>query len=280
MKYRNINFPYPVLRKDDDSIKSNIDLFHEEFERENDYLIRLHFKIDNEDILKLINEDKAEYVIEIFCSDTLLRKIYTTKHNKLEITLDKTEVKGKVNIESFVLAKEEILNYKNKDAHPDYNDFVISLQKGDILAYFDGFSFTAQIDYKKLKAVASFMEIDEGTQDTVYVELDSDKIIIFLPQEDYKIYTQDFISNEQKFVPVIHSSLVTNALLIALYNMNKYPERLWAQALQYRLETEKELEGISVEDVENIPKIAQILLGKPFTRLMKGLEALNGNNNE
>jgi len=271
MNYNDITFPHPVLRKNDDSINSNIDFSPEILEREDDYLIQINFNIDNQDILELIEQNKAEYSIEVICSDTLYRRVYISRESFLEFNIPKTDVKGKVSAECLVVAKEDISNYENEDAHPDYKDFVINIMKGDVLAYFGGFSFIAHIDYKKLKAVASFMEVIEGNKETVYVNLDSEKILIELPKEDYKLFKQDAISKETRYVPVIHSSIVLNALLIAMYNMDEFSERLWAKALKYRLENEDEFKTIPF-DKDNIPDIAQRLLGQPFTRLIEQLD--------
>jgi len=271
MNYNDITFPHPVLRKNDDSVRGHIDISYQFFDREDDYLIKIDFKFDNEDILNLIKNGKAEYSVEVICSNTLYRRVYVSRENSLEFNILKTDVKGKVEFESFILAKENIPKYKNKDAHPDYNDFIINIKQGDVLAYFGGDNFTAHINYKKLKAVASFMEVIEGNKETVYVNLDSEKILIELPKEDYKLFKQDAISKEIRYVPVIHSSIVLNALLIAMYNIDEFSERLWAKALKYRLENEDEFKTIPFDN-DNIPDIAQRLLGQPFTRLIEQLD--------
>ncbi len=278
MNYHNIEFPYPVLRKDHDDIDGNIDYEVSSIEeREDAYLININFFIDNEDILTLIRENKAEYAIEVTCSDTLYRKMYLSTKKSMEFKILKTDVKGKVFAECFILAKKGINNYQNKKAHPDYGNFEINLSKGDVLAYFGRFDFTARIDYKKLKAVASFMEVIEGNGETVHVNLDSDKILIELPENDFNHYKK--IGKEKTITPVIHASLVLNALLIALHNIEEYSEKLWAKALKYRLENEQNLKKIPF-DKENIPRIAQLLLGKPFSRLMKQLSEISHSNEQ
>ena len=272
MNYNNITFPYPVLKENDDSIKGKIEYEPEITEDENGYNIGIQFKIDNEDILSLIENNKAEYVVEVTCSDTLLRQTYKSQNNKLEFYIPKHQVKGKVNFDNFIIAKEFIPNYKNSKAHPDYKDYVINIEKGDILSFFGSFDFTAQIDYKKLKAVASFMEVVEGDGEYTDFDLDADKILIKLPKEEYKLFQQPAISKEPKFAPVFHSSLVLNALIVALFGFEEHQDRLWAHAIKYRMDNDKALQDYSIDDEAKIPEIAQILLGNPFGRLLKQLD--------
>jgi len=272
MRYDNIIFPHPVLRINDDSIKGKIEYEPEITEDENYYNIFIKFNVDNGDILSLIESGKAEYLVEVNCSDTLFRKVYTSSENKLQFRIPTHKVKGKVIFDNFIVAKEPIPDYKNSEAHPDYKDYVINIEKGDVLAFFGSFDFTAQIDYKKLKAVASFMEVVEGDGEYTDFDLDADKILIKLPKEEYKLFQQPVISKEPGFAPVFHSSLVLNALIVALYNYDEYKDRLWAQAVKYRMDNDEELQDYSFDDEAKIPEIAQALLGNPFGRLLKQLD--------
>ena len=72
-------------------------------------------------------------------------------------------------------------------------------------------------------------------------------------------------------MPVFHSSIVLNALLIALYNLEEHKDYLWADVIKYRLDNEPQFKNLSVEEKENVPEIAQKLLGNPFERLISGL---------
>ena len=146
-----------------------------------------------------------------------------------------------------------------------------------MLAFFGKFDFDADIKYEKLKAVSSFMEVVENKDpNTTYtnVDLSKSKIEIQLPTEDYKIFANDSISKEPKFVPIFHSSIVLNALMMALYNIGSHKDSLWAKVIYYRLKMEKQFESLSIEENENIPEIAQRLLGNPFRRLISELQVI------
>lgn len=275
MKFNDITFPHPVLGLGD-AIFGSIELGNPEINSLQDvYEVKINCKYDNTDLKNLLNEDKAEFLYEVTCTNTLYRKLFLSNNGKIVFEIPKKEVKGRVEFTCLLVAKERIPEYSNAESHSDYDGYTFDLDQGDVLAYFGGFSFNADIKYEKLKAVSSFMEIveNEGLKYT-YVDLKKNKIEIQLPSETYNIYRSDFISQEVKFVPVFHSSIVLNALLTALYNFDEHKEYLWAKVIDYRLKKEKQFELLDIAEKENIPEIAQRLLGNPFKRLLEGLNVI------
>lgn len=275
MKFNDISFPHPVLGIGD-AINSDIELGSPEIKSSVDvYEINLKLKQDNYDLEQLLEKGKAEFLCEATCSNTLYRTSITANSNKIEFTIPKKTVKGRVEFLCLLVTKESINEYSNSESHTDYNGYSFDLEKGDVLAYFGEFSFNADVKYEKLKAVSSFMEIVENS-DLTYTNIDlkKSKIQIELPSEAYNLFRSDSISQEPKFSPVFHSSIVLNALLTALYNFEEHEEYLWAQVIEYRLKNERQLKNLSIEEKESIPEIAQRLLGNPFNRFLEGLNAI------
>ncbi len=280
MNYNNIKFPYPVLKKNDNSILSYIDFSNEDIEITPSYDL-FNFKInlskiDNDDILKLIETGKTEYCVEVNCSSTLFRKVHTSRENIIEFSIPKLSLRGKVEGDCLIIARENIPDYNNSQAHEDYQGFYFNIKRGNILAYYGSFNFIADINYKKLKAVASIMEITEGDVEYLNVDLDNNKITLQLPKQDFKIYAQPLISKYPDLSPIFHSSIVYGALLTALYNFENYTDKLWAQAILYRMKEEEELKKFLGNDEKfdkaEVPDIAQILLGNPVRRLLNHLD--------
>lgn len=281
MKFNDISFPHPVLGLGD-AIFGNVDLGNPEINSLQDvYKIKINCKYDNTDIKTLVIEDKAEFLFEVTCTNTLFRKLFISNKGDIEFEIPKKHVKGRVEFTCLLATKENISEYSNTEAHPDYDGYTFNLDKGDVLAYFGKFSFNADIKYEKLKAVSSFMEIVENEDlKFTYVDLKKNKIEIQLPTETYNIYISDFISQDVKFVSVFHSSIVLNALLTALYNLDEHKDYLWAKVIDYRLKKEKQFKLLDIAEKENIPEIAQRLLGNPFKRLLEGLNAIIESENE
>ena len=281
MKFNNITFPHPVFGLGD-AISGSIELGDYEINSlQNVYDVKIICKHDNNDLKNLINEDKAEFLCEITCSNTLYRKLFLFNNGKMNFEIPKKVVKGRVDFTCLLVAKEKIPKYSNTEAHPDYDGYTFDLDQGDVLAYFGGIWFNADIKYEKLKAVSSFMEI-VSSEDFKYtnVDLKNQKILIKLPLETYKLFQSDFISQEVKFAPIFHSSIVLNALLTALYNLEEHKDYMWAKAIDYRLKNEKQFDDVNIDEKENIPEIAQMLLGNPFKRLLESLNVIVESENE
>jgi len=275
MNTNNITFPHPILRIGDDSIGSTINPSLPVTTSSPDadfYKTEVTFLHNNDDLLKLINSGKAEYLCEATCTNTVFRQVFTSKTENIVFEIPKKKVKGRVEFTCLLVATEDIENYSNANAHSDYSGYTFDIDKGDILAHFGESYFSADIQYEKLKAVSSFMGIVENeTEKYTIIDLKKSKIEIQLPTESYNLYRSGSISQEEKFAPIFHSSIVLNALLIALYNFEEHKDYLWAQVIDYRLQTEPQFKTLSIEDKENIPEIAQRLLGNPFERLLNGL---------
>lgn len=276
MKFSDLSFPHPVLGISD-SISGNADIGESEINKtSNNYEFSLELNFNNKDLEQLVNENKAEFICEVTCSNTLFRHSFKSNSNRIEFAILNKLVRGRIDFICLLVAKSEINNYTNSLAHSDYDGYSFNLVEGDVLAYFGEFSFNADVKYEKLKAVSSFMEVVEKPDlEYTNIDLKKSKIQVELPSQAYNSFRSSSISQEYRFVPIFHSSIVMNALLIALYNYNDHQEYIWAQVIEYRLRNEDELKHLSIDEKANIPEIAQILLGNPFNRLLnEGLNTL------
>lgn len=278
MQFNDIAFPHAVL-----GINNSIDGIAflnpdpEITPDDENYKITVNLSHDNEDLARLVTNEKAEYFCEVNCSATLFRNIYINRTSRIYFEIPKKHVKGRVDFSCVLVANQYLTNYQNSKAHDDYSGFRFDIDAGDILAYFGSFSFEADINYQKLKAVASFMEVVENKDPNAiytHIDLSKNKIEIQLPSKEYQTFASSSISKELKFASIFHSSIVLNALLTALHSIENYNEKLWTKVIKYRLANEPQFKGASIDDVENIPEIAQKLLGNPFNRLMSGLNTI------
>jgi hypothetical protein len=196
--------------------------------------------------------------------------------------LPKSEVAHEVVFELSVVVKESIEDYENKELNPIYNGYQISLEPGDLMAYIGKDKFSADIVYEKLKRIDTYMIIREDASITqTEFKLDSvdGKIEILIPSSMYKHY-KEVIKGNSSYAAIIHGSLVFNALLAALYNIDAYPDKLWARCIKERIEKDPEIAKLGIDpsdedDREELPKLAQALLGDPFKRLFTGIEKIH-----
>lgn len=283
MKFNDVSFPHPVLGVGE-SINSKFGLDPKPKIEKNDvgYSVIVHCFHDNEDLDNLITNKQAKYLCEVSCSNTIYREIFTSDNEKIIIKIPRKNVKGKVTFTCMLVATLPFNDYRNKNSHIDYNDYKIDIEIGDVLAFFGEFEFNADIKYEKLCSVTSFMEVVENKNELATytnIDLNKNKIEVQIPTEEYKKFASDDISKEQKYASIFHSSIVLNALLIALYNFEQYKDFLWAKVVIYRLKNEDGFAYLSIEDKVHIPEIAQRLLGNPFKRLLFELDAFKKNTN-
>lgn len=278
MKYNNnVSLPYPVLGISDDIVpllKDDCISMADPVKTAYDYIFSVELKQENSTISKLIADGKAEYACEVTCKDTYLRLCKHSPSSKFEIKLSRRDVKGRINFNCFVAAKRPIPGYTNKDFNEDYKGFTFDLEIGDLLVVFPLAYYNTEVKYDKLFAAGSFMQIEEAADgvDNVWFDLSKSKIMIEMPHDLYEQYIR--IGN--RFPEIIHSSLVHNALVYALENLSEYSDKglLWADSLTCRLE-EPELRDYDLSAMDQVFKVADVLLKDPYKRLFDSLEKIN-----
>ncbi|MEP4094592.1 hypothetical protein [Reichenbachiella sp.] len=273
MKKLDYKFPYPVLGFGDD-IDTTYDFDHSitTTDESDHYVVSIDVGINNTDLEELLKNGSIVLACEVNCTGTLFRRIFKSSDTKLVFELSKFDLRGKVEFECYLLASKPISNYSNSQAHQDFREYSFNIGVGEILAFFEYFHFHADINYRKLKAVASFMEVTgEDDIELVKYDLENPKILVKLPMEDYDKFSQDVISKEEKFAAIFHSSIVFNALLYALMQIKEFQNQKWAEVLKVRM-TEPELLGLSLDEPNDLMDITQIILGKPISRLLESLE--------
>ena len=177
--------------KDEVKVETKDDSFLFEFELVN----------ENGAINDLINGNKVIYCCEANCPGTLFRETYLSTERKFSIEIPRTSVRNKVDFQIYCIATENIPNYSNPAAHEDFKDFIFKIEEDDILGVFGSFSFHAGVQYHKLKAASSFMQIIPNETDKEYTEyvFDDSKILIKLPQVSYDKFKQDYIGKRKEF---------------------------------------------------------------------------------
>ena len=282
MKLNNISFPYPVLGVSDDILPGlTEDSVMIRYGKDDPYKyeISVSLKIDNKTIENLIQHGYAYYVCEIDCPKTNLRRSVSCPYPDFLFDIDRRSVNGNVFLNCYVTVEKDIFNYRNSGFHEDYEKMSFNLTPGDILVGFPPRNFVADQRFDKLKSATSFMQIrvDKDNEYTNF-ELTEKTIDIKLPVELFKIYNAGI---NHSFSEVIHSSLAYNALLGALYEINKHPSYLWAQALKQLIRNNSELDNyVSVEEdgsfhFSDVTRVATILLKDPYNRMFHKLQQTN-----
>lgn len=284
MRLNNISFPHPVLGVSDD-VYPLLDNYAISIDGPisdgRDYEFHVHLRQYNDKISSLIASGKAEYVCEVDCQRTYLRKCYQGQDAEIIVKFGQKNVYGRVEFNTFVTAKESFV-YTNENFNEDYKGYSFQLEPGDIIVAFPPAHYNVSLKYDKLYAVGSFMQMVDGGSGTTetWFNLDGDKINIMLSHDMYEQYS--LINNETNFMEIIHSSIVFNALVYAMYfiGQDEYKDKLWADAIRTRLQTDNELiaMNLDIESTKDAYKIAQAILKNPYKRLFNRLNIIKSEN--
>jgi hypothetical protein len=184
-------------------------------------------------------------------------------------------VVGEFSLTLTVVVTQQILDYNNTGFHPDYSGYHFSLEPGDLLCFFGRRTYNADLKFDKLKAVSTFMQILPTDKEYSYVDLDKNKIYLYMPHDLYDTY-KGHISHNQSFVPALHASIALNAIVYGILNYEQYKDKLWAETIHFRVITEPEFENMDLSRPSDAIPIAQILLGDPYRRMFNSMrETLN-----
>ncbi len=275
MKTSNRFLPYPILSYGDDILPSlsrdnavTVDVLDDTQNR--CYKFDVALRYNNESIQNLVEEGKAEYLCEVYCAETMLRKNEQGSEPTFEITLGKTEVNGRIVFSFYIIAKEDIPNYVNNGFNEIYGEAPVAIEKGNILASFGEVSFNTRITKEKRWLINSFIVISNAKQRPFNINLEADKIEIELPEPMFEQYSDNIKPNRQ-YDQVILSSLATGALVHAILNMSSHKDKSWCEAIETIAHNLEINNDYSLDDPKDAFYIANRMLQEPYKRLFKDI---------
>jgi hypothetical protein len=277
-------FPYPLLNSEklySQFKEATFSLVYDEELTEAEYVLKgIHAELQSPFIKGLIAEGKAALVCVVECPETMYRRTFSISDVPTDIRLPLADLNGKVGVSAFVIAKEDMPNYSDKDFLDDYGGISFAIEKDDILAVDDGFVNRIDFDEDQDTQKSSiFLVIKDGTikDETMRLDYDSSKITINLPEDSFNIYEK--MKRITKYQDIFFSILAIPALSFALSSLQKKGDSapVDASALDYKwfaafMKAFKEVNGFDLND-DYFSKMdpdleAQKLLNAPVTKAM------------
>lgn len=273
-------YPYPVLwnKNDDYKIPSE---FSAEIKTEENFKntkLKIKFFLKDKEIEKLIRENKAEYVVHIEGTRTYFRDFISTRETEITYDLKDRDILGKLEINFFILAKQDIRGYRNDNFNEDYSSEAFNLKKGNIIAIADGYRFDIEKNDDELGKISSIFSIckkETVEQTGMTVDMSYEKIRIGLNITDYVNYSQ--LSQNPNKVDSVNSIIIFPALIYIFEQLKKdftetdYTEYKWFRALENIFK--KNGQELNKELLENEISIdlAQRVLNYPIERAFNSL---------
>ena len=287
IKYR--LYPYPVLWNKNDDYKKPSKFLAEVEAKENfkNIKLKINFLLKDKEIENLIKENKAEYVVHIEATSTYFRELISTREAEINYDLKDNDILGRLQMSFFILAKEDILDYKNSNFNEDYSGESFNLKKGNIIAIADSYRFDIEKNDDNLEKVSSIFSIcqkETVEQTGMTVDMNSDKIRIALNKTDYINYHQ--LSQNSNNINIINSIIILPALIFIFeqlkkdFDENDFSDYKWFRALGKIFE--KNNQSLNKELLENQLSIdlAQRILNYPIERAFNSLKDENDGDDE
>lgn len=278
MDIKNKHFPYPILCSyNDDYIKSSFTYNLEQIKSFKEIVLEYNIENSNSELNNMLAIGATEYVFHIECGVTSYRKIIKSKEVKGEIKIPLIQVDNVINLNLFIIAKEDITNYTNSDFNPDYEGISFYINKGNIIAIANPVIINVEKQDEDLGNVESIFSISRRAADDeaeIKINLNTDKIKLLLNAEDYANYNN--ILNIPGYIPVLHSTLIFPALIYIFEDLKKggfedYSNTLWFKSMLKTFENNGSL--LTSELLENRTsfELAQAVLDSPVKRAFQQL---------
>lgn len=237
-------------------------------------------KTSSQDLDDLIKNKKAYYAFHIESPITRFREIYTSFLENFSFEIPADYLDGKVQICSFILAAEDLSNYKNSDFHPDYGNIGFRVKKGDVLAVDRDRAFDADKEIDPLKKLPSIFTVTPNeSKDAPPIDLDStgNKVVIKLSKENFERYK--FLAMNQNLQSTLASILIVPTLVSLLemikgenIQVDELEENRWFRVIAKKLK----IMGIDVNNPNSFTDssllIAEKLIGNPMNTSLEALE--------
>lgn len=229
-------YSHPVLGNGDD-FSSQFDVAYgvEVSEDKKDWIVGIKVAMNNERLQELIDTGLAAYHLEVECGSTFYRQSFHTNGQTAQFAIPTTRLRGKVQLEAYIVALQHIPEYRPTDSHEDYGSRTFDIATGDIIGVGGSWSFPADTEFDPLRASASsFIKIKRGSKPKGNIESmhSSNEIIIQLPQEDYDRFRE--LASQKSVADILHAAIVFPVLVEAVQYAQKkhggdgYNDRLLA----------------------------------------------------
>ena len=283
----NSSFPHPVLGinhgvmpdLEDDALQLvSVD------ETEDTYVYTFALKQYNTQIARYIEEKRAEYICEVDCVRTFYKDTIRSFDPELKVELKKSSVVGHVDFYFYVVTKCAFPKYTNR-FNDDYRNLEtgempsFNLDTGAVLVAFGKHSDDITTRFNNKPDLRSFIQVvkRQDNEKNVEITLTDDTINIELPVDMFTLFLS---YNQKDYGGIFYTSLVFNALVKGILNIEKKDGATWADSIKALIELSPDkYKGLSLEEPADAVDIATQMLtnnayGSPYDLLFDSINNL------
>lgn len=283
----NSSFPHPVLGINC-GILPDLDkealVLESTSESRDQYIYTFTLTQNDPLISRYIQEGHAQYICEVDCVKTFYKCVIPSNTPQIEVRLDKKAVTGHVDF-SFYVVTTKAFFYSNPKFNPDYKDVdtgklpSFKLETGAVLVVFGSRSDDVNIRFNNTPELKSFIQIVKRQDDEkkVDITLTDETIDIEMPKE---MFTEFNDYNQEKTKGLFYPSIILNALVKGILNLDKKDGATWADSIRAIFEnTPEKYQGLYLDQPGDAVDIAIAMLtsrtdGSPYDLLFKAINNL------
>ncbi len=275
----NINYPYPLIRDHVEDYRTTVFTGELAVNLQPDgYLIRPDFKINNDDIAKLISQNVLTYAIEVQSPATWYRKLYRVLDNA-PIKLEPSFLHERVELTPCIVAAEPIKGFSNSDFEDEYQGIAFDIKAGDVIAIGESRRFDALYQNDVIKNGSSIVNISGGDDlKEIVCDFSSNLIEITLPADQYQDYKE--CGYDRAKYKTLNAILTIPAIVEAIgyiYNDNENPDatsgfesKAWYKTIVVNLKRVAENDDNKYRKLLEKPfSSAELLLGNNYVHALK-----------
>jgi|LWDU01.1.fsa_nt_gi hypothetical protein len=266
MKFNDqVSFPYPVIRENSD------DYIGEEFATQSSVqvgqkatLIKIKYNLTSKEILRKIKKETVSYVSIIRCRDTFFEQVLFNNENHSEIEIGINELKGTVEISSYVFVNENV-KIVTSNLNPEYGADYFEYSIGDIVAQSIPEIFHIDRDFfRPLQSVFQIVLMESLKNGEWEIDFSQDKIQINVSKDILDIETS--LRSDSYGKSILLNSLYFSTVMQGIQLLKDTPsfsnEYRWAEVFIAKIDFLQ----IDIVNEESY-KVASRLLNNPLSKL-------------
>lgn len=273
------NFPYPLMAPWSKDVEPfSFDFKMEVLPKTDFFILNCKAKLANTTLIDLINNNQAKLLLHVICKSNFYRSTNEINLGSFSSKINSNLIEGKTEAELIICASENIRSYKIEGQHEDYQEKKFNILTGDILAISQTLQFSADkiIDpFKEISSILSIIKIEGEQNIPAKVTYDSDKIIVEMPEPEWKKYA--IMNDNSKFGPTMSANILMPILVDIINqwkngeeNLQDLSEKNWFKAIKAKADSL----GLEIyESNEEAFVLAQKLFELPFQRCIDELHS-------
>lgn len=284
VKYR--NFPHPVLAEFNDDFINNTFKANFDVKLQNrSYNISVDIILDSDDLIKYINIGSAKYGIHLESPFTQYRTFFKSDEPNLNFEIPAELLDGEVEMSAFIIADENIKNYKCSSFNQLFEKYSFSVDKGEVLAFGGQVNFFAETEIDSDRNISSIFAVqanDDTNPPALDLGLNSEKIMIYLKPESFQKYKN---LKENQYYQTSFASMIVVPILTQIIEslkdslnseksemIDNFRDRRWYRVLSNKLEKIEIMDNDSLIN-ENSVAVTQRLLDNIIDKAFEDLYA-------